>query len=174
MTNQNKLISGILLSAFIIVAIPAISQAQNNNRPMPKNTPNGTSTRMMASSSPMNKKPQNKFYNTAGVVKTVSTSSFTVDAFARNNATTTCTVSVNASTTYRYGTTTSSLSSITPGKHVMVIGEISTSTNIITAKMVNIMNPDLRNKDIRVKPGSPGNENGMFHKMLNWFRNKFR
>ena len=165
---KNKIISGILLSAMIITIIPTISQAESNRYMTDDDYRGqrfGTSTRMM--------KKQNTF-NIGGVVNTVSAYSFTINNIGRNNATTTYTVNVDSDTMYRNGTTTSSLSAITSDTHVMVSGQLSTTTKTIAAKVINIVDPNLRNKDInKYKFSSTTNPNGMYHKMINWFKNKF-
>jgi len=174
---KKTIISGVLLSAFIAVTIPTITQAESH-RPMMKNEQRGqgfgSSTRMMDNSSTTRRQNTS---NIGGVVNTVNTSSFTIDNVGRNNATTTYTVNIDTNTVYRSGTTTTSLSAITSGKHVMISGDLSTTTKNITAKVINIINPDLRNNDMKKYAYSSTtnpNANGMYHKMMNWFKNKFK
>ncbi len=183
--KNNKIISGLLISTFIVAVIPTISSADNRGAMMqgPRRDDdyrNGTSTRMMqprnhsTSTRPM----MQNMMGIGGVVSSISSSTFTIDNIGRNNATTTYTVNTDASTTYRNGTSTVPFSSLTTGQHVMVAGELSTTTKSISAKSVTIIDPNLRNRDVdrRMMNASSTNPNanGMFHKMLNWFRHTFR
>jgi hypothetical protein len=78
-----------------------------------------------------------------GKVTTVGSNSFTMDARLKD-ATTSITVNVMSSTTYRVGSTTGSFSSITSGLLVGVEGRVSTSTNTINAVTIFVL-PDLKN-----------------------------
>lgn len=173
--KNNKIISGLLIFTFIVATIPAISSAntrgvmQGQGPRRDDNYRNSTSTRMMQGKS--------NVMGIGGIVSSLSSTSFTINNVGRNNATTTYTVNVDTNTTYRVGTTTVGLSSLTTGQHVMVQGELSTTTKTITAKNVTVIDPNLKNRDVdrmMYASSTNPNANGMFHKMLNWFRNKFR
>ena len=187
MKNKNKL--KLILSIMIVGIIPTITYAENRERSDIRDDHRPENMKMNkemiykksgpATTTPMinrNKNQQN--VGIGGVIKTISPTLLTIDNIGRNNATTTYNVNLNASTTYRYGTTTSSFSSLTVGQHVMILGNLSTTTRTIDAKSVNIIDLEIRNRDVDNKTikasSTSSNEGGMFHKMLNWFKNKFK
>jgi hypothetical protein len=73
-----------------------------------------------------------------GVVASVVGSTFTLDSTLKN-ATTTFTVNVDASTTFKKDGVTDTVSDLSAGQHVVVRGLITASTNTISAKSVNII-----------------------------------
>lgn len=95
-----------------------------------------------------------------GTVSTVGTSSFTMQwpAVPHRFATTTVTINVTASTMYTgfisATTTKASFADILVGEHVIVAGNVSTSTMSITATRIHIL-------DMRHQPVHPGSESGL-------------
>ncbi len=187
MKNKNKL--KLILSIMIVGIIPTITYAENRERENNRDDRRPENMKMnqgmmyrkdnSSTTTPvMNRNKNQQNVGIGGVIKTISPTLLTIDNIGRNNATTTYNVNLNASTTYRYGTTTSSFSSLTIGQHVMVLGNLSTTTKTIDAKSVNIIDSEIRNRDIDNKTikasSTSSNESGMFHKMLNWFKNKFK
>ncbi len=165
---KNKIyISSLIIFILTVTILPTTTKAEI--KPDAKIKPNTTNT-----------KQQKPIKGINGVIKSITSDTIFVEGKTiRDTATSTYTVKTDSGTTYRGATSILSLSSLAVGQNVVIVGEaISATSTTITAKNVMIIDPSIRNRQIENQlnkaSSTEKNTNGMFHKMLNWLRNKFK